>query len=511
MLILCLLVIFVLGSTRDDHKHRHQKRHNQHSIHQHGPSSAMHSYGLKLPCFTYDYSELIIGALIERSSDSDDLFLVMFILNHQVIFHHDIIKAFSTDDITLNSWSRAIKVWNQSSSSLDYDRHQNIMCILHNNDPKFGQSYHSQAFWMKSSEESISQSKYGIGSYIDILKCRLKGTSSIYTALSHSNSSLHVDIYHKQSHSSKINLKSQGKLSNHSKFDNNHKSSVDPTSLLLSYSLPWKKRYIGYGFSLFDNLSSFDPWLPFHEASIDDKSFPDSYINKSALCLGLLQPLHLTRSNIPLPMLMESIEHHLSLGFQHIYIGVLVDISSKYIHRYIAALSNFIHLRGKKLEDSVDSQSIVGRISIISLSNSGYDNVGGFDGIIINNEVIENLFYNQCLYFSKGIFDFVTFLEPNEFIFPVVRGVNLQSTINSQMSIDERHSKNLHHQRSSNCNKGNHNNIVVQHNNNNEVHDIVRMLSYGVLDPSDSFGAWGPGESTWGRGLLFDDYFYIVT
>jgi len=62
------------------------------------------SYGTTLPAFAFDYSEYLAGAVIERSSLSDNLYLTMFFVGHGSVAHDWPFDAMSTAEEVLYSW-----------------------------------------------------------------------------------------------------------------------------------------------------------------------------------------------------------------------------------------------------------------------------------------------------------------------------------------------------------------------------------------------------------------------
>jgi hypothetical protein len=55
-------------------------------------------YGVDLPSFAFDYSEYFVSAVIERSSESDDLYLNMFLVGHRAIVTDYPFDAISTEE-----------------------------------------------------------------------------------------------------------------------------------------------------------------------------------------------------------------------------------------------------------------------------------------------------------------------------------------------------------------------------------------------------------------------------
>ena len=80
------------------------------------PLDIMH--GVELPSFSFDYSEYILSATIERSLDSDDLHLAVFLLGHKTVWVDSYpFRTISTDISTLESWSKAAGSWNARENS----------------------------------------------------------------------------------------------------------------------------------------------------------------------------------------------------------------------------------------------------------------------------------------------------------------------------------------------------------------------------------------------------------
>ena len=70
-----------------------------------GDMEASHgTYGISLPAFAFDYSEYLAGAVIERSSLSDNLYLTMFFVGHRTVAHDWPFDAMSTAEEVLYSW-----------------------------------------------------------------------------------------------------------------------------------------------------------------------------------------------------------------------------------------------------------------------------------------------------------------------------------------------------------------------------------------------------------------------
>lgn len=117
---------------------------------------------------------------------------------------------------------------------------------------------------------------------------------------------------------------------------------------------------------------------------------------KTVMCVPGLRPAHPIRPDVGIPMLLEFVEHHLLLGIDHLYLGLMVDSHSIYMHRYINVLQDYIQ---------------EGRVTLISTAMEGYDDVAGFSGMQLNDAYADLFFVNQCLYFNKAMSQYVIALR----------------------------------------------------------------------------------------------------
>lgn len=94
---------------------------------------------------------------------------------------------------------------------------------------------------------------------------------------------------------------------------------------------------------------------------------------------------------------------------KHVFLGVLLDIRSNRIAQYKKFFNSYI---------------ATGQLSIVPLALEGFDNVAGFDGLHIHEKYGNWLFYNQCLYYTKGVADFTFIYEPDEHLLTAGGGSN---------------------------------------------------------------------------------------
>lgn len=438
---MCFLSSTTIPNSPPDQAALKQKRHHsKQKFHKLSEEvSADGNYGLKLPNIAFDYSEYFISALIERNSDSDDLYLTMFLLGHNVIDNDLPFESISTEEEVLYQWAQAIRNFkpNRNVSIPSSNSRSGLICVIKNDDPKIKNSptLTSQAFWVQSSPSFLS-SKFGqeMSGNIEILRCRfpfhkMKGIVKTYSFLSLSEQSkVFVDIVRKKSILPHTSLPSESEVV----------SGEDVNNIaIISFTIPWKPRQTGYGLQLapppthgmqakgiagrgvigtytesnnssskFSTFNAWQPKLPLGRPVVVG-------------CMANLRPLHPLGADVGIPRLLEWIEHYLTLGFGHLFIGATLDWESRHMHRHVETLKSYINS---------------GKITISSLSLPGKDDVAGFNGLHINDLLAEWIFLNQCLYYSKGVADFVVNLHANEFIFPIFAGnsSSFSSSVSSQ-------------------------------------------------------------------------------
>lgn len=376
-LILWISIAYILVSANDK-KHSKNKQNKKH-LSMHGGKDGA-NYGADLPSFSFDFSEYFISAMIERSDKYNDFYLTMLVLSHDVIDNTHSLHSISTEDEILHQWGYTLKTWNANS----FHDYNNLACVIKNNDnrrPTF--PYFSHLSWITDYHNDS----------LAILRCKLKGlsnSSADYTSIS-------VDIIRKKNSRNYLNI------------TKNH----DQSSAIISFSVPWRNRFTGYGFNFF-NSSNYDPWFK-------ENTGPE----RTHLCTSLIRPLNPLLSIVGIPVILEYIEHHLMLGADHIFLPILLDWNSRYIQRYLTVLRSYINS---------------GRVSIISLSLKGHDDISGFNGIHINNKLAERIFMNACIYMSKGIASYIITSKANQFVIPMLD--SLQTNMYHNIHLD-RSSKSL--------------------------------------------------------------------
>lgn len=346
-------------------------------------------YGIDLPSFAFDYSEYFSGAVIERSSRSKDLYLTMFVMGHQAISTDFPFQAISTDEEVLHSWTKATKKWEKplaesltttktslsrrqlstpsnslSQQSFHATYSSGLVCLLKNNDIPHSQVYQSTAYWVQSQSDMDSSSGHNIFS---ILRCKLRNTAHFYQNSTHiTEKQLFADVMRMLPHKSRGNHTATGGGDGGAKALPTASADGDIArdsrgTVLSSFSVPWSTRVVGYPLAFHSNNLHplFESVSRHHHVSSPATGAVTSGapavssagqhstnvagavtragtgapgagaavgVDSSAvLCVPGVRPLHPLRAEVGLPMLVEFVEHHLLLGYQHIVFGIALD------------------------------------------------------------------------------------------------------------------------------------------------------------------------------------------
>lgn len=180
-----------ISEIEEDLKLRHSMHREHKKRHKVYASQVSSRFGQELPSFAFDFSDLFIGAVVERSLDSDDLHLAMMVMGKKTLSLKDKMCPFtsvSTDLNTIESWTKAVA---NNLPGPNYT-HAGLSCRLQNEATQ--QPYYTSASWIPSS--AFSDGKHN--GMIEILRCRVKHVAQAYRSLSHSDESLHIDIIRRQ-------------------------------------------------------------------------------------------------------------------------------------------------------------------------------------------------------------------------------------------------------------------------------------------------------------------------
>lgn len=345
-------------------------------------------YVTTLPNFASDYSDYAIGGLIERVSDSFDLWLTTFFLNHHMLTPGNT----DSSDTVVNISPDVFEIWDRVASNFDKSKKHyyqsgervqppTVLCrITHS---AGAEPYTVGGRFVPNDLTSDSNARRRL----DIFRCPMKNTKEAYMTLAGADSKavLTVEI-------------------------------LKDDVVVLKYEIPWSKRMTGFMLDLEPGYSKLDPWKGF------DRSRPGQWTHDQIhMCVPGLERIPSQKN---MPANLEFIQHHLLIGIQHIFIGAVLGKTSRNMERLRRFYETFI-------DD--------GSVSLVSTAHDDLDLVYSFHGVKWFRDNIKTFHVNMCTYFSKGVADYAGVWDFDEFLLPrgdnkniqdIIRGVVAPSPIN---------------------------------------------------------------------------------
>ena len=259
---------------------------------------------VELPNFSIDFTEYALGGMIERVSDSYDLYATVFFISHDVLVPKDASWANTVVQIS----SEVYEVWMTAARNFEKTVYTptgvrmtppGFYCnISHTPDGPY-YIVEGQFVSNKASPDSNANKR------LDILRCKMQNTESAYMNLAGSSEDMRIEII-------------RGDFS------------------LMSFRIPWGIRKTGFMLDEPDDqvVTKLDPWKGFN------KSTPGIWTHdRMYLCVSGWED---TPSKVNLPVLLEWIQHHVLMGASHIFLGVTFGWDSKHMHSINRIVSSFI-------------------------------------------------------------------------------------------------------------------------------------------------------------------------
>lgn len=285
-------------------------------------STRPHEYEVDLPNFAVDYSDYAMGAMIERVSDSYDLYTTVFFLCHTLLEPKVGLAAQSVEKVSAEVYD----VWKKAMNHFEATKYARngvrvvpptFYCnISHTAD---GPYYLVEGIFVpnKLTPDSNANKRS------DILRCKMEDTEKAYMDLAGSTHELRVEVL-------------RGNFS------------------MMRFRIPWGIRKTGYMLSepADQVVTRFDPWKGFN------RSTPGEWTSdRMHMCVPGWED---EPSKATLPHFLEWIQHHILLGVDHIFSASIFSWKSNHMHTINRALSSFI-------DD--------GLVSLTSHSGDGIDGV----------------------------------------------------------------------------------------------------------------------------------------
>ena len=259
---------------------------------------------VKLPNFAIDYSDYALGAMIERTTGSYDLYATVFFLCHTLLQpkeNHSSRSALKVHPEVVDTWKKLISRFTKTVYAENGIRETppGFYCnISHTAD---GPYYLVEGYFVpnKMTPDSNANKR------IDILRCKINDAEAAYMNLAGTSHEMRIEIL-------------RGDFS------------------LMSFRVPWSTRKTGFMLDEPDNLvvTKFDPWKGFN------KSTPGTWTSdRIHLCVGGWEDVP---SKTTLPILYEWIQHHVLMGVDHIFTAMTFGFTSVSMKTMVNALGAFI-------------------------------------------------------------------------------------------------------------------------------------------------------------------------
>lgn len=261
-----------------------------------------------LPAFTINENDFILSSMIERSSNSWDLYLTTFMLCHSMLAEddHNTVGVESVHPVMKDKWSRAMNNFKKTTYMPSGVRNQ-----------KYNEEYYCSIKHFPSSTAYIVPGVFmpnrltadrNSNRKLDILRCPMKNSKYSYYNYIDTNFSISVDI-----------LRGNGNNS------------------MISFTIPWKTRKTGYLLSTPPSASKLDAWKGYDK--LLKRKPTTKKLDKLHICLP---SSNVYPSKNLLPVFLEFISHHLLVGASHIHLPVQFGWNSIYMQEYLTIFKSYI-------------------------------------------------------------------------------------------------------------------------------------------------------------------------
>ena len=312
-----------------------------------------------------------LGALIERTSDSFDLFATTFFW-----CPHGLVPQEGNSQASVNkihpqaqeAWRKALG-HNRSATTSYFQFYYPsgerkpspaVTCLIDAGDGRPTYTVSGRFVPNRLTTDSNFNRR------LDVLRCRLRDSESLYSSLANTDAFLTVTV---------------------------QKDGVG----VLKYSVSWRRRATGFMLEpVMGTDSLHPPWKGFDPLRPGVWTHDDVY-----MCVPGVE---LLPSQATVAPLVEFIQHHLLMGVQHIFMTALLGSSSIHMDVLKTLLRSFI-------DD--------GSLTLVSSTHDGFDMLYSVDGIRWGRDIIKQLHVNMCTYAAKGVANYVAVWDTDELFVPL--------------------------------------------------------------------------------------------
>ena len=347
-----------------------------------------------LPAFATDYSDIAVGAVIERKHESWDLHMTTFFLNHN--FFWQPIEGYGMGRISKENrekWEMVAYNFNKTTYSKENGKRVisdvfsnrtgartmieelRYKCRIKNSNRPQDEEYLVRAVFMpnKLTPDQNANNR------LDILRCPIKASKDCYLELAGTDHKAEVYI-------------------------------VGPNGNdIFHYFISWKSRRTGYLLSSPAMATSFQPWKAF-----DRNSTKLPGVVGSDMLYMSVPGVESTVSQFTLPMYLEFLQHHVLIGVEHVFMACSYGWNGAMMSNFLVATKSFI-------DD--------GLLSVNSQSGDNFDLLYSFLGGSLDRDTVKIFHVNMYLYLTKGMVDYLGVWDIDEYFIPQLPHHTIQDVI----------------------------------------------------------------------------------
>jgi Glycosyltransferase family 92 len=333
-------------------------------------------FGTELPSLADDNSELVLGSIIERVSESWDLYLTTFMVTHFMLEPIELgTAAHNIRNSSLERYVDAIDKFKMVEYFLNGRRKRKpkFFCRIKNHENATAYTVLGQFVPNKLTPDGNANRR------LDTFRCKMQDSQNAYMSLARTSENVLVEI-------------------------------LRETKPIISFKVSWKTRAQGYSITSPVNASTFDMWKGF------DKAQPGNWTHDRVhMCVpGLDSPP--ARKN--LAIYLEFIQHHLLMGVDHIHGSLTFTWGSEHMTRYVRLLRSYIS---------------EGLVSLTSHTRDG-DFLYSTEGVSWHRDTMKIFQINMCFFLTKGVTDYVAVWDNDEFFIPKGKNKNMLDVIRAAES-----------------------------------------------------------------------------
>ncbi|RYH29751.1 hypothetical protein EON65_07410 [archaeon] len=379
-----------------------------------------------LPRFSSDLTELVMSSIIERTAETNDLTITIFMLCHYIVRLQENLNQqviMRIHPMAVSTWNKAIANFLKTQYRLPGKRvpEDNFACRIRNVMHLEGggcKTLDGPLYVKGRMVPSSATVDHNANYRAEILRCLLPSEESARYVQYAGNKSVSVEVELIKNNKAliKFQVPYESRITGYMSFSTNSvaewqnidedyeekpgaiemSNQGDAISSISSIGMLHNKQHKEETQSLHDHLLGQHIYaMP--SLTISPWKGRDEKMDKVYMCVPGWRT---SPSREFLGHLLEFIQHHLSIGIQHIFLGVTFAWKSPHMRRLLRVLKPFMD---------------EGKLSIASHTADNLDYRFTLAGTVIRNTPIKVYSVNLCLYYAKGMADYIAIWDVDEF------------------------------------------------------------------------------------------------